>query len=244
MAEFESDSFFEGEWDDKGDLAWNEFDWAQYLGRCDKEVARFQKIYQRLTDNPERVDEAAKQMGWDQEDWSANPDESETAEPENFSKPSLDLSSSEEPSELTPEDVDPYSAQKHPVFVVSRALVRDIDALHQGIIRRPEIVVPADLIWDAAKATKDIELNVALAVNMLDLGDFALGICYFKHAFRCLNQLLSTTGRIPEFLPDRLSHPFSEEVTMRLFDLREVWLRVINECREEGRDFGESEEES
>lgn len=242
MAEFESDNFFDGDWEDKGDLAWNEFDWALYLGRCDTEVARFQKIYQQLEHHPERMDEAARSMGWDREDWSANPDESE-GESETFSRPKIEFSlNSDEAGEVAPEDDgDPYSAQKHPVFVVTRALCRDIESLHRTVICRPDVQIPADLAWDAASANRDLELQVALAVNTLDLGDFALGICYFKHGFKALNRMFSTTNRINEFLPENLAPTFIRAVSMRLFDIREVWLRVINECRDENADYGEGE---
>jgi len=31
MSDFESDSFPENDWDECGDLVWNEFDWERYL---------------------------------------------------------------------------------------------------------------------------------------------------------------------------------------------------------------------
>ena len=247
MANYESENFFDGDWDDKGDLAWNEFDWARYLKRCDAETARFQEIYRCLLSQPDRLDEAARKMGWDREDWSASmEEEDDTSENTNFTLPEFSEQASEQPQESPgSEEGDPYSAQRHPVFVVTRALAIDLETYYTRLITRPELRIPASLAWESAGALKDIEMHVGMAVNSLDLGDFALAICYFKRCFNSLNKLLSTSSRLGEFLPPRLSEPFADQVNTRLFDLREVWLRVINECREENQqNFGEDSKES
>lgn len=251
MGNYESENFFDGDWDDKGDLVWNEFDWARYLKRCDDETAKFQETYKRLLHKIDRLDEAAKSMGWDREDWSAtlegeeeNASESSSSE---FSTPDFSefASESKPESSANNEEGDPYSAQRHPVYVVTRALAQDIETFYMGLISRPELRIPASLAWESAGALKDVEMHVGMAVNSLDLGDFSLGICYFKKCFICLNKLLATTARLGEFLPPRLSEPFTQQVNTRLFDLREVWLRVISECREESnQNFGDESSEN
>lgn len=248
MANYESENFFDGDWDDKGDLAWNEFDWARYLKRCDDETAKFQEIYRCLLSQPDRLDEAARKMGWDREDWSATLDneEDDSSEAQSFSIPEFsEPSSDQRPESNNSDEGDPYSAQRHPVYVVTRALAMDIETYYIRLINRPELRIPASLSWESAGALKDLEMHVGMAVNSLDLGDFALGICYFKRCFTSLNKLLSITARLSDFLPPRLSEPFSDQVNIRLFDLREVWLRVISECREEGgQNFGDDSRES
>ena len=248
MANYESENFFDGDWDDKGDIAWNEFDWARYLKRCDAETAKFRETYRCLISQPDRLDEAARKMGWDREDWSATLDEEEEESSENpgFSLPEFsDPNAEPRPEPTGGEEGDPYSAQRHPVFVVTRALAGDVENFYLRLIARPELRIPASLAWESSGSLKDLEMHVGMAVNSLDLGDFALAICYFKRCFSSLNKLLSTTARLSEFLPPRLSEPFTEQANIRLFDLREVWLRVISECREEGnRNFGEESGES
>ncbi|MGB0371939.1 MAG: hypothetical protein ACPGN3_11435 [Opitutales bacterium] len=248
MANYESENFFDGDWDDKGDIAWNEYDWARYLKRCDAETKRFREIYRNIISQPDRLDEAARKMGWDREDWSATMEDEgeESPEVDNYSLPDFsEMSAESRPEQPGSEEGDPYSAQRHPVFVVTRSLAMDIETYYMRLISRPELRIPASLAWESAAALKDVEMHVGMAVNSLDLGDFALGICYFKRCFSNLNVLLSATSRLSEFLPPRLCEPFTEQVNIRLFDLREVWLRVISECREENQqNFGDDSKES
>ncbi|MEM7673669.1 MAG: hypothetical protein AAF212_10035 [Verrucomicrobiota bacterium] len=244
MANYESENFFDGDWDDKGDIAWNEYDWARYLKRCDAETVKFRDTYKRLITQPDRLDEAARKMGWDREDWSATIEDEgeESSDSDNYLLPDF-TEMSQEPQRPEPsgsEEGDPYSAQRHPVFVVTRSLALDVEMFFMRLISRPELRIPAGLAWESASALKSLEMHVGMAVNSLDLGDFALAICYFKRCFSNLNALLSATSRLSEFLPPRLCEPFLEHVNIRLFDLREVWLRVITECREESNhNFGD-----
>lgn len=243
MANYESENFFDGDWDDKGDIAWNEFDWARYLQRCDAETAKFREVYRHLIARPDRLDEAARKMGWDREDWSASleEDSEESTDSEGFSIPDFsEISNDARPENAGGEEGDPYSAQRHPVYVVTRGLALDIEMFYMRLISQPELRIPAALAWDSASSLREVEMQVGMAVNSLDLGDFALAICYFKRCFNNLNKLLADTSRLSEFLPPRLSEPFMDKVNTRLFDLREVWLRVISECRDESsHNFGE-----
>jgi hypothetical protein len=69
MSGFEYDNDAEGEWEERGDLAWNEYDWQQYLKSNEKDIARFLALYQQLKHKQDHLDEIAHQMGWDREDW-------------------------------------------------------------------------------------------------------------------------------------------------------------------------------
>ena len=75
-------------------------------------------------------------------------------------------------------------------------------------------------------------MNVLLSIQALDLGDFGLSICHLKNSLSALNQSLS--------LLSQLKHPnlafadgFRREAQIRLFDLRELWIRVMGDCRHE-----------
>ncbi len=70
MKDFDSDSSPESDWDERGELAWNEFDWENYLREQDDVVRRYLAHYEGLKHNPERIDEIAHRMGWDQETWN------------------------------------------------------------------------------------------------------------------------------------------------------------------------------
>ena len=70
------------------------------------------------------------------------------------------------------------------------------------------------------------------AISALDFGDYAMAISLFKRALRDLNLTMSTLAPEACTHSRALSH-YREEAVPRLFDLREVWLRVMGECREE-----------
>ena len=70
MSNFNSDGPSGNEWEDRGDLAWNEFDWERYLREQDESIGRYQKFYEASIDTPDRIDAVAAQMGWSLEDWT------------------------------------------------------------------------------------------------------------------------------------------------------------------------------
>src|SRR5690606_4220952 len=86
MSQHEFDSNQDGEWEDKGELAWNEFDWEKHLREHDREVTRFRELYDELLDTPHHLDEIARKMGWESEDWT----------PPDSSRNSMDLMGSVE----------------------------------------------------------------------------------------------------------------------------------------------------
>jgi len=78
MNDFNADGPSENEWEEQGELAWNEFDWERYLREQDDTIHRYLAFYEKLKGQPDRIDEAAHLMGWDDANWSS--DEGETAE--------------------------------------------------------------------------------------------------------------------------------------------------------------------
>ena len=71
-----------------------------------------------------------------------------------------------------------------------------------------------------------------LAIQALDFGDYAMAISLFKRSLRELNQSLALLGSDGSREGRSLAY-FREDALPRLFDLREIWLRVMNECRQE-----------
>ena len=64
MSQYEFESNQDGEWDDNEEVAWNEADWQNFLRKSDKEVARFITVYNKVKNDPDRLDAAATLMGW------------------------------------------------------------------------------------------------------------------------------------------------------------------------------------
>jgi hypothetical protein len=214
MNDFESEASGENEWDDRGGLAWNEFDWERYLRDQDATVSRYLGFYEAFKDSPDRIDEVAEQMGWDRPDAEGGLTDEDDDETDDFS-----------------EDDEVYTLHKNPVFIATRAI-------YLGLRRPWELTasdaekVPRSLALSLLGTFHRAEENAVHAVHALDFGDFAMAVSLFKRALASLNGSLALLNE-----DAALSHPpvaaFREEALPMLFDLREIWLRVINECRHE-----------
>jgi hypothetical protein len=75
------------------------------------------------------------------------------------------------------------------------------------------------------------EEHAVLGVQAIDLGDYALAVSLFKRALEELNQTLALAS--DSTMVGRAVNDWRGDALPRLFDLREIWLRVISECREE-----------
>lgn len=226
MSNFDSESHFDGDWDDKGGITWNEQDWRHYLRDNDQEIARFLSIYNSLKDQPDHLDEAAHLMGWEVDDWSNSVDSELFDDPDDFDTPG---SRSEEPDF---EDMEPYTLHKHPVFIVTRALHNYLRQSWEQFMLHAQPYLSTQLVWSYGNSLHRSELYATLALQSLDLGDYALTICHLKTAVAALNQSLSTLQNLSH-RNSRYLERFQQEMYIRIFDLREVWLRVMQDCRDE-----------
>ena len=71
MSQYEFDNNQEGDWEENEDIAWNEADWQNFLRKSEKEVSRFISAYNKVKNEPDRLDAAAVIMGWHRDDWSS-----------------------------------------------------------------------------------------------------------------------------------------------------------------------------
>ena len=71
MSQYEFENNNEGEWEENEDVAWNEADWQKFLRNADKDVSRFISAYNKVFEDPDRLDAAAAIMGWHRDDWSS-----------------------------------------------------------------------------------------------------------------------------------------------------------------------------
>ncbi|MEX0322042.1 MAG: hypothetical protein AB3N63_07780 [Puniceicoccaceae bacterium] len=214
----------EGDWDDRGNLSWSEVDWQQFLKRQEKEVARFISFYDSCpVEQSERLDWVARQMGWDTEDWSVSdfPDEDEDSEPW---KPG-DEDSREMP------DNDPYTLHRHPVYVVTTGLYLQMRYFWRSILQREEGRINPLLCWDFAETIAEAEKQTVMAMQSMDMADYLLCVIHMKRAMRGLNLAMSM---VPQLMATTKSaESYRNAFLVRFFDLREVCLRVMMDCREE-----------
>ncbi len=227
MSNFESDGPSDNDWDDRGELAWNEFDWEKYLREQDDVIHRYLAYYEKLHSHPDRIDEVAHMMGWDEESWSS--DSAETVTRESAAAPSDNDGATGD--DLSDFGTDPYTLHKNPIFIATKAIYLSLKRAWERIA--PEASkVPQPLAIALHASIYRGEEQAMLAIQALDFGDYAMAISLFKRALRELNQSFALLGT-----PAVASLPavvrFSEDALPRLFDLREIWLRVMTECREE-----------
>lgn len=220
MDNFESDAVPENEWDDRGELAWNEFDWERYFRDQDEAIHRYLGFYEAFRDRPDRIDWVAEQMGWELP--QGDDDSAEGAD-----EPAVE--------EETPEFVDEeevYTLHKNPVFIATKAI-------YLGLKRPWELAatensrVPASVALAYLASLHRGEEHSMQAIHALDFGDYAMAISLFKRALGALNQSLAVVQGAAAAGYSPVLQRYCRDALPRLFDIREIWLRVMNECRGE-----------
>lgn len=210
----------EGDWEEfSSEPNWGESQWRNYLKGSDRDTVRFLSFYKSVKDKPNHLDEVASLMGWDAEDISMT---------DEFSFSESDDDGPEEENEGGA----PYTLHRHPVCVVTRSLYYDLHQSWEHYMLHSQYSLSPKLSWDYGNSLHQAEMNVLLSIQALDLGDFGLSICHLKNSLSALNQTLD--------LLNQLTHPnaafldgFRNEARIRLFDLRELWIRVMGDCRHE-----------
>jgi hypothetical protein len=220
MSDFDADAPLEDDWNDRGDLAWNEFDWERYLREQDGAIQRYLGLYETLRRSLDRIDAVAEQMGWEAAPSDLDHEQDEIEQPEEAEKPA----SFDEGEEV-------YTLHKNPVFIATKAI-------YLGLRRSWEQAasetgrVPAPLAVAYLSSLHRGEEQASQAIHALDFGDYAMAVSLFKRALSALNQSLALLSG-PEAERYRAVSDHRADALPRLFDLREIWLRIINECREE-----------
>lgn len=219
MSNFNSDGSQENDWEDRGELAWNEFDWERYLREQDEAVTRYLSFYEAAKGDTERIDTVAEKMGWGQGDWSDDGDSSD------------DEDDDDDDDSAPFDDDDVYTLHKNPIFIATKAIYLGLrqswEALALDGTKVPQPVAVA-LLASLHRG----EEHAVQAIHALDFGDYAMAVSLFKRAMSALNGSLALLNA-----ESAVQHApvaaWREDALPRCFDLREIWLRVIAECREE-----------
>ena len=216
MTNQESDGLFDNDWEDRGELAWTEADWNRYLEEQEQLVSAYLEHYRAQRDTSERIDAVARLMGWDPADESGG-DESPLPDAE-------ELENADAPWE-------PYTVHRNPVYVATRALAGLLQAQWSGLLEAGT-TLPIAQGLGIQRALLRADESSLHGIHALDLGDYALALCFFKRALGHLNDAM---GRLQAV--DGRRHPlvarFRASHQPVCFDLREIWLRVMAECRSE-----------
>jgi hypothetical protein len=217
MSNFDSDGGSENQWEDRGDLAWNEFDWERYLREQDEAIQRYLRFYDSCKNTAERIDYVADKMNWGQEDWS---DDGEGSEVEN-----------EEDEQRGEDEDDVYTLHKNPIFIATKAIYLSLYRSWQTLAAESS-KVPQPMAVAMLASLHRGEEHAVQAIHALDFGDYAMAVSLFKRALSALNSSLALVNA-DSVARHRHVLGWREDAVPRLFDLREIWLRVIAECRDE-----------
>ena len=226
MTNSDSDGLFENDWEDRGELSWTEQNWQKYLGEQETAVRSYIKYYDQLAEAPDRIDEVARRMGWELTDIPAAEDTIEDIEVE-------------DDEDAFDGDWDPYTLHRNPVYIATRALYVSLLSHWERVAAQPDRVPAALGITLQASLYRGNE-QVLQAVQALEMGDYTLAVCLFKLALRELNLTLARLSE-PDVAATPLAMRYREYALPRLFDLREIWLRVMSECRQNHSDDSPAE---
>ena len=181
-----------------------------------------------MRNQPNRLDDIANVLGWNCEDMGdPSPDEAESHDPLD----PLPGSYIDEDYQDC-DDFDPYTLHRHPIFIITRGLYQHLTDGLNALVEFESESLDVRLVHLYHKSLNAGEHNAIMAVNALDMGDFNLCICHLKSAVSILNTSLSVLQQFPSHKRKAFAF-YVNDATAAIFDLRELWLRVLQECREE-----------
>ncbi len=217
MTNHESDGLFDNDWEDRSELAWSEAEWHRYLADQEKAVQNYARAYDRLASAPDRLDQVARRLGWEP---AAPEDAGEDSEP----------GAVEEPASLPGETWEPYTVHRNPVYIATKALYLGLLGHWERLAARPAAAVPAPMAIGLLGTLHRGHDAALQGIHALEMGDYTLAVCFFKRALREVNASMAGLNSTAATALPALGG-FRDYATPRLFDLREIWLRVMNECR-------------
>lgn len=213
----------ENDWGDDFGAEWKEFDWQRYLADSNSEVERFAKTYLQTPAGLNRIDEAAAAMGWDSTDW--------TVEEPGISAATEDAVADDESSSTT---FGPFTVHQHPIYLAARGLVLVLRLSWEDLLTARLAPPDPGKSWLFGRTLHGAEMEAVLAAQAVEYGDVELAVCHFKQMLLAVNQGMALLPEVTQSRA-RLMRAFEATARAAFFDLRELALRVISECREEAR---------
>ncbi len=206
-------------WEERGELAWNEFDWERYLRGQQGAITRYLQLYEEAGERPDRIDHVAERMDWGAEDWTSE-------------------EGGDDGEEAPEEDDEVYTLHKNPIYIATRALYLSLTHSWEALAAEERQVPQANAVRLLVRLHRG-EAEAIEAIHALDFGDYALAVTLFKRSLATLNGLLA--GMQASAVGGGRAAAWRAMALPRVFDLREIWLRVIAECRDELERLGDEE---
>lgn len=221
MSQYDFDNNQDGDWEEPESTAWNEADWQIYLRNSDSEISRFITSYNKCRDEIDRLEATSKLMGWVKEDWTYLDDiELDEDQIKDLRPIPLD--------ELP--KIEPYTVHKHPVYISSSALFTFLRSSWEHLMLHNKKKTDPKLAWSYSASLSEAEKQSFLATSCLDLGDYLLALSHLKRAHAAINESMRI-NRLFSHHKEQIFNEYLIESDVRMHDLREIWLRVMNDCR-------------
>jgi hypothetical protein len=215
MSDFENEYDFSDE--DFFNDHWSEKDWKLYLEKADLQVSLFLNLFISSRNIVNHMEHIALQMGWSKG--------TEGKFPDNFFR-----------SKSSPETI-----HTHPVTTVTRGLYQFLSK-NWEIFLESSKTTDIKLCWLYAQLLNSGERNALYAISCMNAGDASLAVCHFKNALQILNFTMEMIQKIPK--NSLKINVVFQDALIACFDLREIWIRVMESCKNPEEDEDESESES
>ena len=116
---------------------------------------------------------------------------------------------------------------------MARALGIQLTVCFRKLCQDSGLAINALTAADLMHSFWDVEHQMIMAINATDTGDMALALVHMKRGLSAINYSIGLLAQIPT--EARLSSAeSSSELEGTLFDLREICLRVMADCRWDG----------
>lgn len=219
MSNFYPENYHEGDSEDQEDVVWNELDWYQYLSRNKQEVRKLIECYKKVKNNRSGyLEEIARLMGWTS---FAFFDFDEQASVEIYADVSSPIAQNEEEYEV---ELEPYTIHKNPLNIFTMGLYQVIQEQCEELLTGQHGISAINM-WRLSMSMNEGQSNIILATYSIDLGDYMLAISHLKLALKAINESLQVVSLLPTVSQVR-------EISLALFSLREVFIKISNDCRE------------
>ena len=230
MSNFEFDFLFDGEWDDFGNITWNETDWQKYFKGKEKEITKFVSLYLKLKIHPQRLDIIASHQEWRKDDWPYA-----VNTPEITDAPDVVLWEFQNIADLNnagESAVAPYTVYDHPLYIGVKGLYVYVRKFTELVIRENPNLISSSAAWKLSSLFMSGEHLTYLSTNAYDIEDYELAICYFKNGLSVINEILGCLDQISKEQTKKSLKHFNKELRLIIFDIRDIWLRAISKSRE------------
>ena len=214
MNDFESAYNFED--DEFFYSQWSEKDWRLYLEKADLQVSLFLNLFVSSRNIINHMEHIAIQMGWAKNDRESFPG--------NFFR----------------NKNDPETIHTHPVTTVTRGLYHFLSK-NWEIYLDSSKNIDLKLCWLYAQLLNNGERNALYGISCMNAGDESLAICHFKNALQILNFTMDLIQKILKYTL-KINVIFHDAL-VACFDLREVWLRVMESCKNHEESEGGDEDD-